>query len=292
MSGAHLRAARTGGSYGPRTHDDVEQCVEIPQLGLGTAGPGDDETRRRVRDALSLGYRLIDTAAKYENEVGVGQGIADSGIAREEVFVGTKLRGADHGYGSTKKALDASLRRLGLDYVDLYLIHWPLPRQDRYVESWHAMEELLADGKIRAIGVSNFLGEHLDRLAAESSVVPAVNQIELHPWLPQLEQRTDDARRGIATQSWSPLARAGDLLGEPVLASIASRYGKTPVQVILRWHIELGLIPIPKSGNADRLRQNLEVFDFKLTGDDLAEIATLENGTRVSNLDPRTHEEF
>jgi diketogulonate reductase-like aldo/keto reductase len=266
--------------------------VEIPQLGLGTAGPGDDETRRRVRDALNLGYRLIDTAARYGNEVGVGQGIADSGIPREEVFVGTKLRGADHGYASTKQALDASLDRLGLDYVDLYLIHWPLPRLDKYAESWRAMEELLAEGKIRAIGVSNFLAEHLDRLAADSPTVPAVNQIELHPQFPQHEQRAEDARRGIVTQSWSPLARAGDLVDEPILATIGSRHGKTPVQVILRWHVQLGLVPIPKSGNVDRLRQNLEVFDFELTADDLAKISTLETGGRVSNLDPRTHEEF
>jgi 2,5-diketo-D-gluconate reductase A len=266
--------------------------VQMPQLGLGTAGPGDEETRRRVRDALAVGYRLTDTAARYGNEVGVGQGIADSGVPREEVFVGTKLRGSDHGYDSTRKALDSSLRRLGLDYVDLYLIHWPLPRLDRYVESWRAMADMLAEGKIRAIGVSNFLPEHLDRLAASSPVVPAVNQIELHPWLPQREQRADDERRGIVTQSWSPLARAGDLLDEPIFATIGSRYGKTPGQVILRWHVQLGLVAIPKSGNADRLRQNLEVFDFQLTDEDLAGIATLENGTRGSGLDPRTHEEF
>ena len=266
--------------------------VAIPQLGLGTAGPGDEETRRRVRDALGLGYRLIDTAARYGNEVGVGQGIADSGVPREEVFVGTKLRGADHGYESTKRALEASLRRLGLDYVDLYLIHWPLPRQDRYVESWRAMEELLAEGKTRSIGVSNFLAEHLDRLAADTRTVPAVNQIELHPRLPQREQREDNARRGIIVQSWSPLERAGAVLHEPVLARIGSRYGKTPVQVILRWHVQLGLVPIPKSGNVDRLRQNLEVFDFHLDDADLAEIAALEDGSQVSGLDPRTHEEF
>lgn len=266
--------------------------VAMPQLGLGTAGPGDEETRRRVRDALGAGYRLLDTAARYGNEVGVGQGIADSGVPREEVFVGTKLRGSDHGYDATRKALDASLDRLGLDYVDLYLIHWPLPRLDRYAESWRAMEEMLAEGKIRAIGVSNFLPEHLDRLAAGSPVVPAINQIELHPRLPQREQRADDERRGIVTQSWSPLERASDLLDDPVLASIGRRYDKTPGQVILRWHVQLGLVPIPKSGNAERLRQNLEVFDFTLTDDDLAQIDTLETGTRVSNLDPRTHEEF
>jgi diketogulonate reductase-like aldo/keto reductase len=266
--------------------------VTMPQLGLGTAGPGDDETRRRVREALSMGYRLIDTAARYGNEVGVGQGIADAGIAREEVFVGTKLRGSDQGYDSTRKALEASLDRLGLDYVDLYLIHWPLPRVDKYVESWRAMADMLAEGKIRAIGVSNFLPDHLDRLAAESAVVPAVNQIELHPWLPQRDQRADDERRGIVTQSWSPLARGGDLPAEPVFTTIGDRYGKTPGQVILRWHVQLGLVPIPKSGNAERLRQNLEVFDFELTDADLAEIDAMEGAQRGSGLDPRTHEEF
>jgi 2,5-diketo-D-gluconate reductase A len=266
--------------------------VEIPRLGLGTAGAGDKQTRRRVRDALGVGYRLIDTAAKYENEVGVGQGIADSGIPREELFVGTKLRGADQGYESAKKALEASLRRLGLDYVDLYLIHWPLPRVGLYVESWHAMEELLTEGKTRAIGVSNFLAEHLDLLAAGSSIVPAINQIELHPRLPQVAQRADNARRGIVTQSWSPLAKAGDLLQEPALASIANRHAKTPVQVVLRWHVQLGLVAIPKSSHVDHLRQNLEVFDFELTDDDLAQIASLETGMRVSDQDPRTHEEF
>jgi diketogulonate reductase-like aldo/keto reductase len=265
--------------------------VEIPQLGLGTAGPGDEETRRRVREALGLGYRLIDTAARYGNEVGVGQGIADSGVPRAEVFVGTKLRGADHGYESTKRALEASLRRLGLDYVDLYLIHWPLPRLDRYVESWRAMEDMLAEGKTRSIGVSNFLAEHLDRLAADTGTVPAVNQIELHPRLPRPEQREDNARRGIVVQSWSPLERAGAVLDEPVLAGIGSRYGKTPAQVILRWHVQLGLVPIPKSGDAGRLRQNLEVFDFELSDDDLAGIATLADD-RAGGLDPRTHEEF
>ena len=266
--------------------------VTMPQLGLGTAGPGDEETRRRVREALTLGYRLIDTAARYGNEVGVGQGIADAGIPREEVFVGTKLRGSDQGYDSTRKALDASLNRLGLDYVDLYLIHWPLPRLDQYAESWRAMAEMLDEGKIRAVGVSNFLPEHFDRLAAESSVVPAVNQIELHPWLPQREQRADDDRRGIVTQSWSPLARGGDLLEEPVFATIGDRYGRTPGQVILRWHVQLRLVPIPKSGNAERLRQNLEVFDFELTEDDMAEIDTVADSNRGSGLDPRTHEEF
>jgi 2,5-diketo-D-gluconate reductase A len=265
--------------------------VEMPRLGLGTAGAGDKDTRRRVRQALEIGYRLIDTAARYENEAGVGQGVADSGIPRDQIFVGTKLRGADHGYDSTKKALDASLRRLNMDYVDLYLIHWPLPRLDRYVDSWRAMEELLAEGKTRAIGVSNFLAEHLDRLAEGSSVVPAVNQIEVHPRLPQADQRADDARRGIVTQSWSPLAR-GDLLHDPVLTSIAARHGRTPAQVVLRWHVQQNLVAIPKASLPDRLRANLDVFEFELSDGDMADITGLANSRRVSALDPRTHEEF
>ena len=266
--------------------------VQIPQLGLGTARVRDEEIRRIVREALALGYRLIDTAASYENEMGVGQGIVDSGLDRREVFVSTKLRGADQGFESTKRALRQSLDRLGLGYVDLYLIHWPLPRLDKYVESWHAMEELMAEGLTRAIGVSNFLAEHLDRLAANSSTVPAVNQIELHPYEPQLEQRADNARRGIVTESWSPLANAGELLREPVLADIGSRHGKTPAQVVLRWHLRQGLVTFPKASHVDRLRENLDVFDFELTDEDMAQIATLANGKRVNDQDPRTWEEF
>src|SRR3954468_12046074 len=266
--------------------------VGMPQLGLGTARVGDEEIRRIVTRALDVGYRLIDTAAKYENEIGVGQGIADSGLPREDVFVTTKLRGAEQGYASAKKALDASLRRLGLDYVDLYLIHWPLPRLDRYVESWQAMQELLEAGRTRAIGVSNFLPAHLDRLAADSSTVPAVNQIELHPELPQTEQRADHARRGIVTQSWSPLAMAGDLFHQPVIARIAAKHGKSPAQVVLRWHVQQGLAAVPKASHPDRLRANLDVFDFALDPDDMTGIAGLATGRRVDGQDPATHEEY
>jgi 2,5-diketo-D-gluconate reductase A len=265
--------------------------VEMPRLGLGTGGGDDDAARTRVRQALEIGYRLFDTAARYGNEAGVGQGIADSGIPRSEVFVCTKLRGADHGYESTRRALDESLRRLGTDYVDLYLIHWPLPRQDRYVESWRAMQELLAEGRTRAIGVSNFLAEHLDRLAAELSVVPAVNQIEVHPRHPQPAQRADDERRGIVTQSWSPLSRGG-LLDDPVLAAIAARHGRSPAQIVLRWHMQQGLTAIPKASHADRMRENADVFGFNLTDDDLTELDGLADGKQGDNLDPRTHEEF
>jgi len=272
-------------------HLTLNNGVEMPQLGLGTARSGDEEIRRIVAAALDAGYRLIDTAAKYENEAGVGHGIADAGLPREEVFVTTKLRGAEQGYASTKQALDGSLRRLGLDHVDLYLIHWPLPRLGKYVESWHALEELLEQGKTRAIGVSNFLPEHLDALAAESATVPAVNQIELHPRWPQPAARADDAGRGIVTQAWSPLAK-GDLLDEPVLAGIAARHGRTPGQVVLRWHVQLGISAVPKSSHPDRLRANLDVFDFELDDDDLSAIGALDTGSRVADQDPATHEEF
>ncbi len=265
--------------------------VAIPQLGLGTARLPDEETRRIVREALEVGYRFVDTAASYENERGVGQGIADSGLPREEVFVSTKLRGRDQGYDSAKRALRASLDRLGLDSVDLYLIHWPLPRLDRYAESWRAMEELLAEGLTRAIGVSNFLPEHLDRLAAESSTVPAVNQIECHPRDPQLEQRADDARRGIVTESWSPLAN-GELLAQPVLAEIGARHGRTPAQVVLRWHVQQGLVTFPKASSRGRLVENLDVYGFELTDEDMAGIATLADGTRVNGQYPDVWEEF
>ena len=263
----------------------------IPQLGLGTARVTDQaEISRIVATALEVGYRHVDTAASYDNEVGVGQGIADSGLPRDEVFVTTKLRGSQQG-ADTRVALEQSLERLGLDHVDLYLIHWPLPRLDRYVESWLAMEELVAAHLTRAIGVSNFLPEHLDRLAAASSTVPAVNQIELHPREPQPAQRADDARRGIVTEAWSPLAM-GDLLAAPALAEIGERYGKAPAQVVLRWHLQQGIVAIPKASHVDRLRQNLDVVDFALSDDDLATIATLADGKRVNDQDPRTHEEF
>jgi diketogulonate reductase-like aldo/keto reductase len=266
--------------------------VAIPQLGLGTARLPNDETRRIVREALEVGYQFVDTAASYENERGVGQGIADSGLPREEVFVSTKLRGRDQGYETAKAALRASLDRLGLDHVDLYLIHWPLPRLDRYVESWLAMEELLAEGLTRAIGVSNFLPEHLDRLAAASSTIPAVNQIECHPRDPQLAQRADDARRGILTESWSPLGAGGDLLRQPVLAGIAARHGRTPAQVVLRWHVQQGLVTFPKASSRGRLAENLDVFGFALSDEDLAGIATLADGTRVNGQHPDVWEEF
>ena len=264
----------------------------IPQLGLGTARLPDEETRRIVREALEVGYRVVDTAASYDNEAGVGRGIADAGLPRDEVVVSTKLRGREQGRESTKQALRSSLDRLGLEYVDLYLVHWPLPRLDRYVESWLAMEELVAEGLTRSIGVSNFLPAHLDRLAAAGATVPAVNQIECHPRDPQVAQRADDARRGIVTESWSPLANGGEFLRGPVIGAIAGRHGRTPAQVVLRWHVQQGLVTIPKASSRSRLAENLDVFDFALTDDDLAEIAGLADGTRVNGQHPDVWEEF
>lgn len=271
---------------------DLGGGVRIPQLGLGTARVDDETARRNVREALEVGYRFVDTAARYENEVGVGQGLADSGLARDEVFVSTKLRGAEQGAAATKRALARSLERLGLDHVDLYLIHWPLPRLGLFLESWHAMEELQDEGLTRAIGVSNFLPEHLDRLAASGARTPAVNQIELHPYLQQFEQRSDDAARGIVTEAWSPLANDPALLEEQTLLRLAARYGKTPAQVVLRWHVQLGNVVFPKSSHIARLAENLDVFDFELTPLDMAAIADLHRGRRVSGQDPRTYEEY
>ncbi len=264
----------------------------MPQVGLGTARQDDEVMRRVVREALAVGYRLIDTGARYGNEVGIGRGIADSGIPRDQLFVTTKLRGSEQGYRSAFAALDASLQRLGLDDVDLYLIHWPLPRLDRYVDSWRALQDLQAAGRTRSIGVSNFLPEHLDRLAAEGLSVPAVNQIELHVRFPQHDQLADDRRRGIVTQAWSPLANDPGLLGDPVVGRIARRLGRSTAQVLLRWHVQQGIAVVPKASSVERLRQNLALFDFQLSDDDLRELATLETGIRVQGQDPASYEEF
>ena len=263
--------------------------VEMPVLGLGVwLTQAGQEAEQAVAWALEAGYRHVDTAQAYENEASVGAALRASGVPRDEVFVTTKFLPSQR---DPERELEGSLERLGLDRVDLYLVHWPLPRLDRYVESWLVMEELRAEGLATSIGVSNFLPEHLDRLAAASSTVPAVNQIELHPRDPQHAQRADDARRGIVTEAWSPLAMGG-LLGEPVLAAVGQRHGVTPAQVVLRWHVQQGIVTIPKAGHVDRLRANLDVFDFTLTPDDLARIATLETGRRVNDQDPRTWEEF
>lgn len=260
--------------------------VRIPQLGFGVFQVPDDETTAAVTHALEAGYRSIDTAAVYGNEAGVGRALSEAGLAREDLFITTKLWNADQGYEETLKAFDVSLAKLGLDHVDLYLIHWPTPARDLYRDTWRALEKLLADGRIRAAGVSNFQPDHLKRLMDASALVPAVNQIELHPGLQQSALRAVHAEQGIATEAWSPLAQ-GALLGEDAIATIAERHGKSPAQVVLRWHLQLGNIVIPKSVTPARIRENIAVFDFVLSDAEMGSIAALDRGLRTGP-DPDT----
>ncbi|MEV0194530.1 aldo/keto reductase [Kitasatospora purpeofusca] len=254
--------------------------VGIPQLGFGVFQVPDDATTAAVTAALEAGYRSIDTAAIYGNEAGVGRALAASGIAREDLFVTTKLWNADQGYDATLRAFDASLDRLGLEQLDLYLIHWPTPARDLYLDSWRAVERLAAEGRIRAAGVSNFQPAHLRRLLDHSALVPAVNQVELHPGLQQAELRAFHAEHGITTEAWSPLAQ-GAVLDDPAVTAIAARTGKSPAQVVLRWHLQLGNVVIPKSVTPARIRQNLDVFDFELTEEDLAAVAAGDRDLRT-----------
>jgi 2,5-diketo-D-gluconate reductase A len=254
----------------------------MPQLGFGVFQVSPEEVEGVVSTALEAGYRSIDTAAVYKNEEGVGRAIASSGLARDELFVTTKLWNSDQGYDEALRAFDRSMRRLGLDTVDLYLIHWPVPAVDRYVETWKALEKLAADGRVGSIGVSNFTVGNLRRLLAETSTVPAVNQIELHPHFPQAELRALHAEHGIATEAWSPLAQGGELLlGDSTITRLAERHGVTPAQVVLRWHLQLGNIVIPKSVTPERIRENLDLFGFELTEEDLTAIAGLDSGKRI-----------
>ncbi len=255
--------------------------VEIPQFGFGTWQVPAEETAQTVRAALDAGYRHIDTAQMYGNEEGVGQALAESGLSRDEVFLTTKLSNDGHGHDAALRKLDESLAKLGTDRVDLYLIHWPRPQEDRYVETWKGFEKALAEGKTRAIGVSNFTIANLERLANETGTVPAVNQIELHPRLVQRELRNYHVEHGIATEAWSPLAQGGDLLTDGVLKELAVKYGKTPAQVVLRWHVQLGNIVFPKSMRPERMRENIDVFDFDLSNDDMDAVSALDRHERT-----------
>jgi 2,5-diketo-D-gluconate reductase A len=253
----------------------------IPQLGFGVFQVPPEDTAEVVGTALRDGYRSIDTAAAYGNEEGVGRAIADSGLARDELFVTTKLWNDDHGRDAAQRAFEASLERLGLDQVDLYLIHWPAPERDLYVETWQALEELHADGhRARAIGVSNFTVAHLRRLLEETGTVPAVNQVELHPHLIQRELREFHEEHGIRTEAWSPLAK-GELHDDPEIVAVAGAHGKTPAQVILRWHLQIGNIVIPKTVTPKRIAENIDVFDFELSPDEVARIDGLDRGRRT-----------
>ncbi|MDT4938538.1 MAG: 2,5-diketo-D-gluconate reductase [Pseudonocardiales bacterium] len=253
----------------------------MPQLGFGVFQVPPDETAKAVSAALQTGYRAIDTAAMYRNEEAVGHAIADSGLPRPDIFVTTKLNNDAHGFEAALRAFEQSRQRLGVDYLDLYLIHWPLPRQDKYVETWRALETLHTEGVAKAIGVSNFQPAHLQRLLDETETVPAVNQIELSPYLVQAELRKFDAAHGILTESWSPLARGGQLLHDPVITTIAEKYGRTPAQAVIRWHLQLGNLVIPKSVTPARIAENIDVFDFELADDDVEAISELNRDERT-----------
>jgi 2,5-diketo-D-gluconate reductase A len=260
--------------------------VEIPQLGFGVFQVPPDDTQAVVEEALAAGYRHIDTAAAYRNEKGVGAAVAASGLPREEVFVTTKLWNSSQGFDSALETFEKSLGRLGMDRVDLYLIHWPVPSQGLFVETWKAFEEIHGEGRASTIGVSNFRIEDLERLESETETMPTVNQVELHPRFHQAELRAWHEAHGIATEAWSPLGQ-GALLGEEPIVEIAERHGKTPAQAILRWHLQLGNVVIPKSVTPERIRENFEVFDFELGDEEMASIAEIDTGRRFGP-DPAT----
>jgi 2,5-diketo-D-gluconate reductase A len=260
--------------------------VEIPQLGFGVFQVPPEETQRVVEEALAAGYRHIDTAAAYQNEKGVGAAIAASGVPRDEVFVTTKLWNSRQGYDSALETFEKSLGRLGMDRVDLYLIHWPVPTEDRFVDTWKAFERIREEGRSRTIGVSNFRIEDLQRLEQETGTMPTVNQVELHPRFHQAELRAWHEEHGIATEAWSPLGQ-GALLDEGPIVEIAERRARTPAQVILRWHLQLGNIVIPKSVTPDRIRENIDLFDFELGDEEMASIEGMDTGRRFGP-DPAT----
>lgn len=256
-----------------------------PQLGFGVWQIEDDTVTDVVRTALELGYRSIDTAAIYGNEAGVGRGIEQSGIPRDQLFVTTKIWNTDHGHAMTRSAFDASLEKLGLDYVDLYLIHWPVPKINLYVQTWEIMTQLRDEGRAKSIGVCNFNSNHLEKLLDKTGVLPVVNQIELHPRFQQTALREFHARHDIVTEAWSPLGR--DLLWDnPTLTSLAHKHQRSVAQVILRWHLQLGNMVIPKSITPSRLQENCAVFDFKLDADDMAAVAALDDVDGRSGPDP------
>ncbi|WP_369929743.1 aldo/keto reductase [Xanthomonas sp. NCPPB 2632] len=260
---------------------DLNDGNKAPQLGFGVFQIPDAETADAVAAALKAGYRSIDTAAIYKNEAGVRQGMERSGVARGDIFLTTKLWNSEQGFHSTLKAFDESVRKLGTDYVDMYLIHWPTPKHDRYVDTWKAFIRLREEGRIRSIGVSNFQPAHLERIVQETGVVPVVNQIELHPDFAQRDVVAANAKHTIITEAWSPLGQGGDLLKNETLVAIGKKYGKSSAQVVLRWHVQLGHMVIPKSATPERIAANIDVFDFALTDEDMKAIAGLDAGKRM-----------
>jgi 2,5-diketo-D-gluconate reductase A len=265
----------------------------LPVIGFGTYPLRGEEGMAAVTSALEVGYRLLDTAVNYGNEREVGEALRRSGVAREEVVVASKIPGRHHGYDDAIASTEDSLRTLGLDHLDLHLIHWPNPRVGKYAEAWRALVDLRGRGLVRSIGVSNFTEEHLVRIIDETGVTPAVNQIELHPYFPQEEMRAVHERLGIRTEAWSPMGKRQAPFGEPSVAEAATRHGVTPGQVILRWHLQLGSLPIPKSANPERQRQNLDIGGFELSDDEVAAITALGRPDgRLFGGDPDTHEEM
>jgi diketogulonate reductase-like aldo/keto reductase len=267
--------------------------LTLPRIGFGTAALKGHHGARTIAEALRTGYRLVDSAFNYENEGAVGAAVRSSGVPRDEVIVTSKLPGRHHAHDAAVAAVQESVYRTGLDHLDLYLIHWPNPSQKKYVEAWEALIEARERGLVRAIGVSNFLPEHIDRLADATGVVPAVNQVELHPYFPQAEQRAYDASRGIVTEAWSPIGRASEMLQDPVLARIADARGVSVPEVILAWHARLGVLPLPKATAPERQRQNLAAVDLELSDDDVDAIASLARADgRNNDQDPAVYEEF
>lgn len=264
----------------------------LPAIGFGTYPLKGDHGIDAVTSALEVGYRLLDTAVNYENEREVGEAVRRSGLPREEIQVASKIPGRHHGYDDAIASVRASLERLGLDYLDLQLIHWPNPSVGRYPEAWRALVDLRKEGLVRSIGVSNFTEQHLARIIDDTGVTPSVNQLELHPYFPQAEMRAVHERLGIRTESWSPLGKRQAPFTEPPVAAAAERHGVTPGQVILRWQVQLGSIPIPKSATPERQRQNLDIFGFELTDDEMAAITALGRADgRLFGGDPDVHEE-
>ena len=268
------------------TNGTADGPVEIPQLGFGVFQIKPADTRAATLRALETGYRHIDTAAMYGNEAEVGQAVREFGLDRTEVFVTSKLNNNAHEPSKALAAFDRSLAAVDIDYLDLYLIHWPLAMLSDFVETWQAMEQILADGKVRAIGVSNFQPAHLERLAERTETVPAANQVEINPYFTNEAVRAYDSAHGIATQAWSPIAQ-GAVLDDPTIVAIAERHGKTPAQVTLRWHLQRGDIVFPKSVTAQRVRENFDIFDFELTGAEVAAVSGLNRGERTGG-DPDT----
>ncbi|MFK3985427.1 aldo/keto reductase [Micromonospora sp. NPDC050397] len=255
----------------------------IPQIGLGTWPMSNAEAEVAVAQAIEIGYRMVDTAYKYGNEEGVGRGLRASGVPREELFVTSKLNGEWHGVREAQQAFDDSVKRLGVDYLDLFLIHWPMPWQDRYVQAYEGLTKLLADGRVRAIGLSNFKPAHIERVLAATGVTPDVDQIQLSPQVTRDASRAYNSEHGIVTQSWGPIGQGGDLLADPSVTEIAQRYGRSPAQIVLRWHLELGLVPIPKTTSPERMRSNIEVFDFQLTPSEVAALSALDRGEETAD---------